>query len=155
TGPQGRTILADTDGTGLGDTNLQVQIGWDYGDFSHTLYVLGVLPTGRYQRGFYPIAGLNRPSIDVDWAFTWFSKATKLQFNGAVGFMTSAENDIVQYQSGNEFHFEWAIGYKMDNGVEIGIVGYDYVQLTGDSGKGALLGAFEGQVDATGLGVTY
>jgi hypothetical protein len=35
-----------------------------------------------------------------------------------------------------------------------GLVGYDYRQLTGDSGSGAVLGPFKGEVDAVGLGVS-
>jgi len=153
-GPRG-SVSAETQGTGVGDTILQAQLGWTIGDFSHTFHLFGVIPTGRYGTGFFPITGLNRPSLDVGWAFTWFDKATKLQFNGALGFMTSSENSETLYQTGNEFHFEWAIGYKFDNGLEIGIVGYDYRQTTGDSGQGALLGPFEGSVDAIGPGLTY
>lgn len=155
TGPRGNIITLETDGTGLGDMNFQLQLGWDGEVFSHTFYFLTVAPTGRYSRGLYPIAGLNRPSFDLGWAFTVFDKNTKLQFNGAVGFMTSIENHAIQYQTGDEFHFEWAIGYKFDNGLEIGIVGYDYRQVSGDSGRGAVLGPFEGVVDAIGPGLTY
>ncbi len=34
-------------------------------------------------------------------------------------------------------------------------VGYDYRQLTGDSGAGANLGPLEGSVDAIGPGISY
>ena len=37
----------------------------------------------------------------------------------------------------------------------LGVVGYDYRQATGDSGSGALLGAFKGSVDAIGAGLSY
>jgi len=40
-------------------------------------------------------------------------------------------------------------------GLIIGVVGYDWRQLTGDSGAGALLGPFEGSVDAIGAGLSY
>lgn len=154
-GPRGNTATDSTEGWGLGDTTLQLQLGWDKGDFSHTVHILGVLPTGRYQPGFYPLTGFNRPSLDVGWAFTWFEKNTKLQFNGAIGFMASLENEDTQYQTGDEFHAEWAIGYKFDNGLIIGVNGYDYRQITGDSGQGALLGAFKGTLDAVGPGFSY
>ena len=36
----------------------------------------------------------------------------------------------------------------------IGVAGYDFRQLTGDSGPGARLGPFEGQVDAIGPAIT-
>ena len=114
-----------------------------------------VIPTGRYNTGFYPIIGLNRPSFDLGWGFTYFDKNSKIQVNGAVGFMTSLENFDTQYQTGNEFHAEWAIGYKFDNGLLLGIVGYDYRQLTGDSGPGAVLGPFESSGDAVGGGLSY
>ena len=149
------TITSETSGGGWGDMNLQFQLGWDGESFSHTVYLLGVIPTGRYDTGFYPIIGLNRPSLDLGWAFTYFDKNSKLQINGAVGFMASMENYATQYQTGNEFHAEWAIGYKFDNGLLIGVVGYDYRQLTGDSGPGALLGPFESLGDAVGPGLSY
>jgi hypothetical protein len=51
--------------------------------------------------------------------------------------------------------FEWAVGYELMPGLVIGAVGYDWRQITGDSGAGALLGAFEGRVDAIGPGLSY
>lgn len=155
TGPRGNTITAETQGGGFGDTNLQFQLGWDGESFSHTFYLLGEIPTGRYHTGFYPIIGLNRQSVDIGWAFTYFDKDSKLQFNGAVGFMASQENFAAQYQTGNEFHAEWAIGYMLDKELEIGVAGYDYRQLTGDSGPGAILGPFESSGDAVGVGLSY
>jgi hypothetical protein len=155
TGPRGNTVSAETQGSGFGDTNVQFQLGWDGESFSDTFYLLGEIPTGRYHTGFYPIIGLNRPSLDIGWAFTYFDKDSKVEIDGAVGFMTSGENWDTQYQTGNEFHAEWAIGYKFDNGLEIGVVGYDYRQLTGDSGPGAILGPFISSGDAVGPGLSY
>ena len=152
-GPRG-TISSETSGGGWGDMNMQFQLGWDGESFSHTIYLLGVIPTGRYETGFSPIIGLNRPSLDLAWAFTYFDKNSKLQINGSVGFMASIENFATQYQTGNEFHAEWAIGYKFDNGLLLGVVGYDYRQVTGDSGPGALT-PFESLGDAIGPGLSY
>ncbi len=146
-------VSRQTDGWGLGDIATRLQLGWQHGEFSHLVYVQGVAPTGRYERGFAPITGLNRPSIDTGWAFTWANKATKLQFNGAAGFTFNFENDETDYQSGNEFHFEWAIGYELMQGLVIGAVGYDYRQLTGDSGSARA--PFKGRVDAVGPGLSY
>jgi hypothetical protein len=82
-------------------------------------------------------------------------QATKLQFNGAAGFTFNFENTATDYQTGDEFHFEWAIGRELRQGLLFDIVGYDYRQLTGDSGSGALLGSFIGRVDAIGPGLSY
>jgi hypothetical protein len=141
-----------TDGGGLGDIASKVQLGWQHGDFSHTVYLQAVAPTGRYETGFNPIIGLHRPGIDTGWAFTWTDKAHMLQFNGALGVTFNFENTATDYKTGDEFHFEWAIGREITPGLVFGLVGYDYRQLTGDSGSGDHLGPFKGQVDAIGLG---
>ena len=145
----------DVDGWGLGDIVSKLQLGWQDGNFSHTLYLQAVAPTGRYETGFFPIIGLHRPGIDTGLAFTWTDQATKLQFNGAAGFTFNFENTATDYQTGDEFHFEWAIGRELRQGLIFGIVGYDYRQLTGDSGSGDLLGSFIGRVDAIGPGLSY
>jgi hypothetical protein len=151
----GLSATREVDGPGLGDISTRAQLGWEHGDFSHLFYVQGTAPTGRYEDGFFPSIGLNRWILDTGWAFTWTEKTSKLQFNGAIGFTFSAENDETDYKSGNDFHFEWAIGREISQGLMIGIVGYDYRQLSGDSGSGATLGSFKGSVDAIGAGVTY
>ena len=112
-----------------------------------------VAPTGHWERGFSPIIGLHRPGIDTGWAFTWEHKPTKLQFNGAAGFTFNFENTETNYRSGDEFHFEWAIGREIATGLVLGVVGYDYRQLTVDSG--GALGPVKGRVDAIGAGLSY
>ncbi len=129
-------------------------MNWSRTDFSHTAYVQVVAPTGRYNpNGLQPNIGLNRPGIDVGWAFTWTS--SKLQVNGATGVTFNFENTETDYDSGTDFHVEWAIGYEVCKGLIIGPAGYHYRQLSGDSGAGALLGPFEGDVDGIGGGLSY
>jgi hypothetical protein len=149
------TASREVDGWGFGDVVSRAQLGWQQGALSYTLYVQAVAPTGKYETGFFPIIGLNRPGIDTGGAFTWTDKPTKLQFNGTAGFTFNFENTATDYTSGNEFHFEWAIGRELCPGLVVGVVGYDYRQLTADSGPGAVPGAFEGRVDAIGPGLTY
>ena len=55
--------------------------------------------------------------------------------------------DLVQYSGGIIFH-----GYKT---FAVGIAGYHYEQITGDSGAGARLGDFKGRVTALGALLTY
>ncbi len=155
TGPLGNTFGDSVAGGGLGDITTRAQLGWQEGEFAHTAYVQVVAPSGRYAVGFEPIIGLNRPGIDTGWAFTWTDKSSKLQFNGTAGFTFNFNNDATNYQSGTDFHFEWAVGREIYKGLVFGVVGYDYRQLTGDSGAGAVFGSFEGSVDAIGPGLTY
>ena len=155
TGPGGATLTRQTDGWGLGDINGRIQLGWQSGTFAHLIYVQGVAPTGRYKVGFEPIVGLHRPGIDTGWSFTWEEPTSKFQFNGTFGFTFNFENDKTDYQSGHEFHFEWAVGKEVSQGLVLGIVGYNYRQLDGDSGSGARLGPYKGSVDAIGAGAVY
>lgn len=69
----------------------------------------------------------------------------------------SFKNEATNYDSGDDFHFEWAVGKDFGHGVVLGVVGYDYHQLSDDTGAGvpAILNGFKGEVDAIGPGLTY
>jgi hypothetical protein len=108
------------DGWGMGDVVSRFQLGWQDGGFSHLIYVQAVAPTGHWEQGFAPITGLYRPGVDTGWAFTWTDSTKKLQLNGAVGFTFNVENTATNYQSGNEFHFEWAAGLEFAPGLMVG-----------------------------------
>ncbi len=157
TGPLGNTVEFQTDGFGAMDMVPRIQLGWHHDDFHHGFYVQGLLPTGRYEEGFNPNLGLNRPTIDFGWAFTYIEPVSKLQFNGTFGFGFAFENEATDYDTGDEFHFEWAIGRDFGNGLVLGVVGYDLRQLTDDTGAGvpAILDGFKGEKDAIGPGLTY
>jgi hypothetical protein len=51
------------------------------------------------------------------------------------GFTLNIEN-TAHYKSGNEVHFKWVVGVECTPGLVLRIVGYNYRQLTGDSGAG-------------------
>jgi hypothetical protein len=145
----------EVSGWGFGDVIPRVQLGWQNGDFAHTVYLEVITPTGYWVPGFQPITGFHRPGIDTGWAFTWADKQTKLQVSGTAGFTFNFENTATNYQSGDDFHWEWAIGIECIKGLVIGVVGHDYRQITGDSGSGDKLGPFMGSVDAIGPGLSY
>jgi hypothetical protein len=142
-------------GWGLGDIVPRAQLGYTNGAFADTFYLQVVTPTGFWEPGFSPITGLHRPGIDGGWAFTWQDPRSKIQVNGAVGMTFNFENTATDYLSGEDLHFEWAVGPEVSPGLVIGAVGYDYVQISGDSGSGAKLGPFEGRVNAVGPGLSY
>jgi len=155
TGPLGNTFSDETSGWGLGDITTRAQLGWQDGDFAHLAYAQVVAPSGRYAVGFVPIIGLNRPGIDIGWSFTWTEKTSKLQFNGTTGVTFNFENNATDYVSGTDFHAEWAIGREICQGLMIGVAGYNFRQMTGDTGSGARLGPLKGEVDAIGPALTY
>jgi len=149
------TAAASTEGWGLGDIVPRAQLGWQNGELAHTVYIQAVTPTGFWEPGFEPIIGFHRPGIDIGWAFTWEHKPSKVQLNGTAGFTFNFENTETDYKSGNEFHWEWAIGREVAQGLVIGVVGYDYRQLEHDSGPTAFSRTVKGRVDAIGAGLSY
>ena len=149
------SAFRDVNGWGFGDVIPRVQLGWQQGAFAHTVYLEVITQTGFWEKGFSPIVSLNRTGIDTGWAFTWTDKPTKVQVSGTAGFTFNSENTATNYQNGDEFHWEWAVGVECLKGLVFGVVGYDYRQITADSGSGAKLGAFEGSVDAIGPGLSY
>jgi hypothetical protein len=59
-------------------------------------------------------------------------------------------NHDQQYQNGIDFHLDGAASQFVSKNVQIGIAGYFFQQLTGDSGPGAKLGDFKGRVAGIG-----
>jgi hypothetical protein len=145
----------EVNGWGLGDMMVRGQLGWTSGPFSHTVYLSGWLPTGRYDPTFAPNLGLHRPAADVTWAVTYIEPTTKLELSGAAGITLNATNTATDYQTGTESHFEWAVGKHFGEMLSLGVAGYHYIQLTGDSGSGATLGSFEGRNNGIGPALNY
>jgi hypothetical protein len=143
------------EGWGFGDLTPRAQIGWTSGAWSSTLYLTGWLPTGRYQRGFEPNTGKNRYGVNLAWGVTYTEPNTKLELDSAVGVTFSAPNPATDYKNGDAFIWDWAVGKKFANGLQIGVAGYAYQQLTDDTGSGAMLGPFKGRVFGVGPHLVY
>jgi hypothetical protein len=146
---------ATVEGSGWGDTTGRAQIGWVSGAWSNTFYLTGWFPTGRYKRGFEPNTGKNHYGINFGWGVTYVEPNTKLEFDSAIGVTFNAKNPATDYKDGDDFIWDWAVGKKFANGLEVGVAGYAYQQLTGDSGSGARLGPFKGRVFAVGPHVVF
>ena len=141
---------ASVDGWGLGDTVLRVQIGWTHKIWSNTFYLTEWIPTGRYDTGFAPNTGKNHYGTNLAWGTTYINQATKIEFDSALSMTFNAPNPATNYKNGDELHWDWALGVLFANQFKLGVAGFVYRQLTGDSGSGAVLGPFEGRVYGVG-----
>ena len=72
-----------------------------------------------------------------------------------LGFTYNFENTSTNYKNGIDSHLDWAASQFLSANWEVGIVGYVYYQLTGDSGSGAKLGPFKSKVASIGPEVGY
>ena len=94
------------------------------------------------------------PSIDGPLTSTLpalgSTPGTGLELSASAGITFNGENSETNYDTGDEFHLEFAALKHLSQEFSFGLVGYHYEQITGDSGSGARLGSFKGRVTALG-----
>jgi hypothetical protein len=151
-----RLVSGSVSGSGIADTAMSARLGWALGpSFTHAVAITLWAPTGTYNKGFSSSLGHNRWAGDALWAFTYAPFGYHTEFSAAVGFGVNGPNDITHYRSGNEAHLELAVGQHLSPHWEVGLAGYAYRQVSGDSGTGALLGTMKGRVYGVGPAVNY
>ena len=72
-----------------------------------------------------------------------------------LGFTYNFKNPDTDYQNGVDAHLDWAASQFLSEQWQVGLVGYFYQQVSGDSGAGAVLGDFKSRVYAIGPQVGY
>ena len=58
---------------------------------------------------------------------------TKLEFDSAIGVTFNGKNPAIDYKNGDEFIWDWAVGKKVANGLEVGVASYACQQLTAEA----------------------
>lgn len=148
TGPAGGSLESGTGdyNLGVGDPVVGATLGWNSGKWYSSVTAIVNVPIGDWTEGSAANIGFNRWGLDVTGAVTWLDPGTGWEFSGAAGFTLNGENEDTDYQSGNEFHFEFAGMKAISKTASVGLNGYYYRQVTGDSGDGAVLGSNKGEV---------
>jgi hypothetical protein len=149
-GPLSASIQDDR--TSYGDLTLTPGIlYWDNGDkwhFSQSFYV--VVPVGDYDVDEAVNTGLNYWTFETDFAATYLSPETGQDYSVVIGYGYNTKNDDTDYKSGDEVHLDFAFNQFLSEEWAIGLHGFYYKQISGDSGDGALLGDFK--AEAAGIG---
>lgn len=154
-GPNNVELNARRDNWAFGDPVLGTTLGWHTGNLHYTLGTLVNVPIGQWELGNPVNIGFNRWAIDTTAAVTYLDQASGLELSGAAGFTYNFENPDTDYKSGTELHAEGAVMLHLSHAFSIGVNGYAYQQVTGDTGSGAVLGSFEGRVLALGPALDY
>jgi hypothetical protein len=148
------TNLSD-DQTGIGDTTLSFIL---YGNRDKLHYSLGnylVMPVGDYDVDEIANTGLNYWTYEVDIAATYLNEETGQDYSVVAGYGYNTENDDTDYQSGDEVHVDYSLNQFLSESFAVGINGYFYKQVGGDSGSGAVLGSFKGEGAGIGPAIFY
>ena len=153
--PSGLTVSRGESLTSGGDLYPQVLIAWSKGNHSWMAYLMGNIPVGSYNPNRYAEIGLGHWAADLGGAYTYYAEETGLEFSATLGFTTNWENPDTRYKSGMDAHLDLGASKALSETTSVGLVGYLYHQLTGDSGPGATYGPFYSSVAALGAQVGH
>jgi hypothetical protein len=152
TGPRGNTLSGtrtDTR-TGFGDLFPQASLKWNEGVHNWLTYMTGDIPVGAYDARRLANLGLGHGAIDGGAGYTFLDPQTGHELSAVVGLTYNFTNHAIDYQNGIDFHLDWGASQFLSKEVFVGLVGYLFNQITGDSGPGARLGSFESRVAGIG-----
>ena len=144
----------DDDRFGLGDIIVNpIILGWHSKNVHVTAGLDIYIPTGSYNQDRLANTGRNY------WTFEPVLGATYLSDGGfevSAKFMYdfNTENDDTKVRSGQEFHFDYLVGYHPTKEWAVGLNGYCYFQVTEDQRNGNDVGN-KGRVYALGPAVQY
>ena len=145
--------------TGFGDPVIGASLGWKKRDGDRfrawSVYSSVFVPVGDYEVGRLANLGGNRWALDVGGAWTMANFKGGREGSAVLGFTFNDQNDDTGYTSGTDMHLELAVKQHLPKGWSLGVVGYWYEQLTGDSGGAPFLGDFEGRVFGLGPELSY
>jgi hypothetical protein len=159
--PNGTTIQNgqhfdfDDSSTKFGDPVLNALIGWHQGNWHWNVGALLNVPIGPWETESISNLAFHRWALDTSGSVTYLDPKLGHELSVTAGFTFNGENPDTDYRTGTEFHVEAALMQHVSKTFAFGIAGYHYQQITGDSGAGAKLGAFEGRVTGIGPDVTY
>lgn len=140
--------------TGIGDVVINpFLLGWHFTNWHIAAGIDTVVPVGAYNKN--DIANIGRNY----WTFEPILAVTYLNSEGweaSAKFMYdfNTKNTATDYRSGQEFHFDYTLGKKINN-MNIGVGGYYYKQITDDALGGETVHDNKGQVFAFGPQFRY
>jgi hypothetical protein len=157
TGPGGSAVSGSQSDslTSVADLYPMGSLKWNRGVHNYMAYTMLGVPVGSYEAGRLANIGTNHWSADVGGGYTYLNEKTGREFSAVLGFTYNWENSDTQYKNGIDSHLDWAASQFLSEQTHVGLVGYFYQQLSGDSGAGATLGDFKSRVYAIGPQVGY
>ncbi len=147
-------VFDDSD-SGLGDIVIDpFLVSWHSKNWHQAIGLDIILPTGSYDKNRPVNVGRNYTTFEPIYAVTYISD-DGWDLSGKFLYDFNTKNDDTNYKSGEEFHFDYAIGKQIDKAWKVGVGGYYYKQTTDDENNGVEVANNRGQVFAMGPQVQY
>jgi hypothetical protein len=141
--------------TSYGDLYPQFFLRWNAGVHNFMTYVIGDVPVGEYNSSNLANIGIGHGAIDFGGGYTYFDQKTGHEFSAVTGFTYNFMNPTTNYQSGVDWHLDWGASQFLTKQFSVGLVGYFYDQISGDSGSGDFVGPFQSRVVGLGPQVAF
>ena len=141
--------------TGFGDLYPSGSLRWNHGNQNTMLYGMLGVPTGGYLKNQLANLGTNHWSTDAGAGYTYLNTKNGHELSAVAGVTYNFINPATQYQNGVDGHLDWGASQFLSKQFHLGLVGYFYHQLSGDTGSGARLGPFESRVIGVGPQAGY
>ena len=156
-GPLGQQITLARHDSALvvGDPLLTGALGWKVGALNLQFSSFVNVPVGNYREGALANLAFHRWAGDTSFAATWREPKAGWDLTAKAGFTFNGSNPSTQYATGTEFHLEGSVEKILSKHWEIGVQGYLFQQVSGDSGAGDRVGSFEGHVIGVGGQAAY
>jgi len=146
--------------SGIGDIILiPIMFNYTHDNNLSSNYRLSIYtPTGSYDSKRRANVGKNFWTIAPTASVIYFGKENGIEASLFVGVDFNTKNNDTKYKSGTQAHIDGTLAqhFKISSGVTgIGITGFHYKQITGDSGEGAILGDFKAKASGIGPVISY
>ncbi len=144
---------------GIGDIIVDpIILGWHWKNFHITAGLDIYIPSGSYNKDHLANAGRNYWTLEPVFGVTYLSDngvEVSAKFMYDFNLKNNDSTLTGNFQSGEEFHFDYTVGYHMDK-LTLGLGGYYYFQTTEDRWNGQTFGdGFKGKVLAIGPQAKY
>lgn len=141
--------------SGLGDLTVGVGLGYHHSPKLHSVIAMDAfLPTGEYDSGNLANLGRNYYAIEPVYALTYVDP-NGLNADVKFGYLFNQRNKDTDFTSGQEFHFDYAVGWGLGNGWTIGLGGFYRKQTTLDEQGGTKLANSKSSAMAIGPSIKY
>lgn len=137
--PGGR-IRRQSASSGLGDAFFApVLLGWHGERFHQVAGALAFLPIGKFDAANAASIGRGYAAFSPAYFFTWLPDEA-LEVSGSLFYLVNRENRDTAYRSGQEASIDYGLGYTPRPGMQFGLNGYAYRQVTDDEQAGRRVG---------------
>jgi hypothetical protein len=99
--------------------------------------------------------GLGHGAVDAGSGYTFLDSQSGREFSAVLGFTYNQANNATRYQNGVDMHLDLSASQFLTKQLQIGVVAYDYQQISCDRGAGDKLGCFESRILGAGPQVGY